>query len=159
MHDESLGARRTLELPRPVGALLGRLPAFPGSALAAAALNIALAAQLPADVLALLAGRRFRIHVRDAGLTFDFTWDGRRFAPLRPRQQADLVLSATAHDFARLARRQEDPDTLFFSRRLAMEGDTELGLLVKNTLDALDEPVLDPRRWARWPGARPGRGR
>lgn len=37
-----------------------------------------------------------------------------------------------------LARREEDPDTLFFSRRLTLEGDTELGLLVENTLDALD---------------------
>jgi predicted lipid carrier protein YhbT len=42
-----------------------------------------------------------------------------------------------------LARRQEDPDTLFFSRRLSMEGDTELGLLVKNTLDAIELPVLN----------------
>ena len=42
-----------------------------------------------------------------------------------------------------LARRQEDPDTLFFSRRLSMEGDTELGLLVKNTMDAIELPVLN----------------
>ena len=41
------------------------------------------------------------------------------------------------------ARREEDPDTLFFSRRLMMEGDTELGLVVKNTLDALELPVLE----------------
>ena len=38
-------------------------------------------------------------------------------------------------------------DTLFFSRRLSMEGDTELGLIVKNTLDALEFPVLAPQRW------------
>jgi predicted lipid carrier protein YhbT len=42
-----------------------------------------------------------------------------------------------------LARRQEDPDTLFFSRRLSMEGDTELGLLVKNTLDAIEAPLVN----------------
>jgi predicted lipid carrier protein YhbT len=41
-----------------------------------------------------------------------------------------------------LARRQEDPDTLFFSRRLSMEGDTELGLLVKNTIDSIELPML-----------------
>jgi predicted lipid carrier protein YhbT len=57
--------------------------------------------------------------------------------------EADLTISASAHDFVLLARRQEDPDTLFFSRRLAMEGDTELGLLVKNTIDAIELPVLD----------------
>ena len=58
------------------------------------------------------------------------------------------------HDFALLAARKEDPDTLFFSRRLVMEGDTELGLLVKNTLDAIEQPLFSldgllPRR----PGA------
>jgi predicted lipid carrier protein YhbT len=33
---------------------------------------------------------------------------------------------------------QEHPDTLFLSRRLAIEGDIELGLLIKNTLNALE---------------------
>lgn len=60
---------------------------------------------------------------------------------------ADVTLSATAHDFLLLAQRQQDPDTLFFSRRLSMEGDTELGLVVKNALDAIELPVLDPRQW------------
>jgi predicted lipid carrier protein YhbT len=48
----------------------------------------------------------------------------------------------------RLAQRQEDPDTLFFNRRLSMEGDTELGLVVKNAIDALELPVLDLKQWA-----------
>jgi predicted lipid carrier protein YhbT len=53
------------------------------------------------------------------------------------------------YDLGRLAARKEDPDTLFFSRRLVMEGDTELGLLIKNTLDAIDGTLFDrlrPRR-------------
>jgi O2-independent ubiquinone biosynthesis accessory factor UbiT len=29
-----------------------------------------------------------------------------------------------------------------------MEGDTELGLVVKNALDALELPVLEAQRWA-----------
>jgi predicted lipid carrier protein YhbT len=36
--------------------------------------------------------------------------------------------------------RQEDPDTLFFNRTLDIEGDTELGLIVKNMLDAVEWP-------------------
>ena len=28
-----------------------------------------------------------------------------------------------------------------------MQGDTELGLVVKNALDAMELPVLDPRQW------------
>ena len=33
-----------------------------------------------------------------------------------------------------LANQQEDPDTLFFQRRLVIEGDAELGLVVNNTM-------------------------
>ena len=134
-------------LPRPLGQLLSRLPAYPGSALLAAALNGALA-QLPGDVRQRLLYKKLRIHVRDAQLTFDLQWSGEHFAACPRQQAADLTVSASAHDFLRMARRQEDPDTLFFSRRLSMEGDTELGLVVKNALDALELPVLDLPQWA-----------
>ena len=67
----------------------------------------------------------------------------RGITPCRASHTPDLTISASAHDFMQLAMRREDPDTLFFSRRLVMEGDTELGLLVKNTLDALELPPLD----------------
>jgi predicted lipid carrier protein YhbT len=142
-----LSSSPSLALPPALGALLERLPAYPGSVLLVSALNLGLAHQLPADVGRLLLHKKLRIHVRDARLTFDFAWTGQRFAAC-PRQQAtDLAISASAHDFMRLAQRQEDPDTLFFSRRLAMEGDTELGLVVKNALDALELPVLDFQQW------------
>ena len=45
-------------------------------------------------------------------------------------------------DYLALALREEDADTLCFARRLLMDGDTELGLLVKNTLDAVDWEAL-----------------
>ncbi len=134
--------------PPPLAAVLGRLPPYPGSMLLATGLNLGLAPQLPADVCRQLAQRRLRIQVRDARLSFDFSWTGERFAACAPGQAADLTIGASAHDFLRLARREEDPDTLFFSRRLSMEGDTELGLVVKNALDALELPGLDPAQWA-----------
>ncbi len=46
-------------------------------------------------------------------------------------------MRATLRDYAALALRREDPDSLFFTRRLVLEGDTELGLALKNALDAL----------------------
>ena len=42
----------------------------------------------------------------------------------------------------RLASRQEDQDTLFFQRSLMIEGDTELGLGIKNLLDSLEPEQL-----------------
>jgi len=142
------------ECPKPLAAMLRRLPSFPPSFALATALNLVLASQLPEDVRARLTHRKFRIHVRDAGVMMDFTWNGRRFAALPRQQQMDLTIAATGPDFLKLAQRKEDADTLFFSRRLSMEGDTELGLVVKNTLDALELPVLDLSRFRR---ATPGR--
>lgn len=135
-------------LPPPVGAVLARLPAYPGSVLLVTAINLALARHLPQDVKDILQGKRLAIRVRDARLAFDFSWNGQRFVPARPHPQPDLAISANAQDFLLLAQRRQDPDTLFFNRRLVMEGDTELGLVVKNALDALELPVLDPRHWS-----------
>ncbi len=134
-------------LPSPVGSLLSRLPAYPGSFLLVTALNRMLAQQLPADVRQYLLGKKLRIHVRDAGLTFDFTCTGQRLTACKTQETTDLTISANAQDFLRLAQRQEDPDTLFFNRRLSMEGDTELGLVVKNAIDAMELPVLDLQQW------------
>jgi predicted lipid carrier protein YhbT len=134
-------------IPPPIGRLLSLLPAYPGSLLFVSGLNLALLKNLPADVRQSLADKRLRIKVSDAQLAFDFKWKHDRFSACPNTGDADLTISASAHDFLLLARRLEDPDTLFFSRRLVMEGDTELGLLVKNTIDAIELPMLDLEQW------------
>jgi predicted lipid carrier protein YhbT len=63
--------------------------------------------------------------------------------------EPDLQFTASLSAFLQMVSRQEDPDTLFFNRSLSIEGDTELGLRVKNMLDALEWPRLD------WQGLRP----
>ena len=135
----------TYLIPKPLGELLARLPAYPGSLLFVAGLNLALADKLASDITPLLRGKHLRLRVTDTQWAFDFTWVKDRFVAREHSTEglaADLTISASAYDFLLLARRQEDPDTLFFNRRLAMEGDTELGLLIKNTLDALEIPVF-----------------
>lgn len=134
-------------LPAPLGRILSLLPAAPGSRLFALGLNLVLAPQLPEDVRAGLLSKHLRLRATDAGIAFDVGWQGKEFQPVDHRRAPDLTISASLHDFAQLAARKEDPDTLFFSRRLLMEGDTELGLMVKNTLDAIDGPLFDPRRF------------
>ena len=143
-----MSASTVFVLPDRVGSILSHLPAYPGSFLLVTALNQVLAKQMPADVRQHLLGKKLRIHVTDARLTFDFTCTGVRFVASKKQDATDLTISASAQDFLRLAQRQEDPDTLFFNRRLSMEGDTELGLIVKNSIDALELPVLDLKQWA-----------
>jgi len=135
----------TYAVPKPLGDLLSRLPAYPGSLLFVTGLNLALTQHLASDVTPLLVGKKLRLRVTDAQWAFDFEWRKDRFVASQnatPTAEADLTIAASAYDFMQLARRLEDPDTLFFSRRLSMEGDTELGLLVKNTLDAIELPLL-----------------
>ncbi len=148
-----LDGDRRFTLPPLVARLAGRLPQWPPSVALAAALSLALGRLIDAEPLAPLRGRRLELRVIDAGLRLRVTFTGRGFAPVFDARPADVTISASAFDFLQLARRQADPDSLFFSRRLLMEGDTELGLLVKNTLDAVDLAALLPGRRASSRGA------
>jgi len=136
-------------IPAPLGRLVGRLPRTPPALVVACALNLARGRLFPVDALAPLLGRCLRLEVVDAGLRIDLTLTPRGFAAAPPGSAAHVTISASAHDFLALAARTEDPDSLFFNRRLRIEGDTELGLLVKNTLDAIDLSVLAPQRLLR----------
>lgn len=80
--------------------------------------------------LEFLEGRWLSIHVRDIGLLwYTSVVDGRLV--VSQQADADVSFSADASDLLMIAARKQDPDTLFFQRRLVIEGDTELGLYVK----------------------------
>lgn len=132
------------ELPRFIGGINARLPQLPPTLGLTTALNLALDRILPRETLEPLTGKLVCLHVTDGGLTLLFTLTPKGFRPAVSTARPDLTISARTRDFIALALREEDPDTLFFNRRLVMEGDTDLGLLVKNTLDAVDWPRLDP---------------
>ncbi|MGA3771630.1 ubiquinone anaerobic biosynthesis accessory factor UbiT [Ralstonia solanacearum] len=92
-----------------------------------------------------LEGRRFALTVEDLGLRACFCCRGGAFHLLSDGQP-ELELTASVADFVALIRGAADADTLFFQRRLKISGDTELGLIVKNWLDAAERPA-----WlARW---------
>ncbi len=133
-----MNTSRTL-LPFSLVRLVERLPAYPPALAFTLGLNAVVWPALKEHGISGLAGRRYCLHVRDLGLRLHFSLGPRGFVAQSPGA-ADLTLRAASRDFLALALRREDPDTLFFSRRLVTEGDTELGLLVKNTLDALDLP-------------------
>lgn len=87
--------------------------------------------------LEFLEGRWLSIEVRDIGLRW-FTSVENDQLIVRQAAEADVSFSANASDLLMIAARKQDPDTLFFQRRLVIEGDTELGLYVKNLMDAIE---------------------
>ena len=101
-----------------------------------------------------LEGRWLRIEVSDLGMAWSLTRDtgGLRLAKDAP---VDVCIRGNWKEFLLLASRQEDPDTLFFRRRLVIEGDTDLGLAIKNLVDSLDSDLMPPRLWqlVSWLGA------
>lgn len=82
-------------------------------------------------------GKSVCIHIRDATSQIHFRIEQGRLRPAAAGR-VDVCISGKVEDFWQLATRREDPDTLFFSRRLCIEGDTETGVHIKNLLDALD---------------------
>lgn len=94
--------------------------------------------ELQDDEMDFLQDKIVAIHVIDAGLNIRFTMQQQTIKTCHTPSAPDLTIEGSAYDFLLLASRREDPDTLFFNRRLKLNGDTELGLYVKNFLDALD---------------------
>lgn len=123
-------------------ARVGRvLPQWPHSVALVTTLNLAVQLKvLPATVLTKLEGRVFKIVVEDAGSEATFTWRSGVFRPVSAKVKADLCFSACTSAYLKLLAREEDPDTLFFQRRLKIDGDAELGLIIKNMLDCVELP-------------------
>jgi O2-independent ubiquinone biosynthesis accessory factor UbiT len=129
-----------IELPALVRAVVSRLPSFPPALACAFTLSLIAPRVLGSDALAALDGKTFRIVVRDAGVGVAFRVRSARFEPMHAGRVVDVTFTACATDFLLLATRRADPDTLFFDRRLLIEGDTETGLRLKNMLDAIELP-------------------
>jgi len=135
----------------PLSALLKTLPNAMHAELLARLFNHLLKGQYLREQLYELDGRRLAINISDTRTEIIFSiQDGR----LRraPGKQWDARIKGRLEEFWLLATRSEDPDTLFFARRLDIEGDTATGLHIKNLLDSLDydwrahvEAVAGPR--------------
>ena len=130
------------KLPAFVSAVGNKLPQWPHALVLVTGLNAVLKMKLlPQDSLDLLEGRSFLVDVLDTGGRAAFTFRDGLFRPVFTAPETpDLAFRANLSAFLQLAARQEDPDTLFFNRTLSIEGDTELGLIVKNMLDAMELP-------------------
>lgn len=125
-------------LPTPLSLPLRAIPSFVHNKALVTTLNRIFREDLEEGELDFLQGKIVHITIEDAGIDYRFTLDENRLIPGNNKQAPDLSLKGTIHDYLLLASRREDTDALFFSRRLQMQGDTELGLYVKNFLDGMD---------------------
>ncbi len=92
-----------------------------------------------------LKGRRLGMDITDIGFQATLSLVDNQPSLLRRLERPEALIRGTLSSFIQLATRKQDPDTLFFQRRLSMEGDTELGLEVKNLIDSIDITGLP--RW------------
>jgi len=134
MSDRSASPRLPGLLTLPLGLVPPRL----NSAVLAQILNRVFAPELADGELDFLDRRVMLIKVDDARLSFRLTLRNRRLEAARPGNDSDLSIEGNSYEFLLLATRREDPDTLFFNRRLRLGGSTELGLFAKNFLDSLE---------------------
>lgn len=125
-------------LPSWFGTIVSKLPSKPPRFILVNTLNYLIKRDFLAVDMSLFNGRKFEINVLDAGLKVRFTANDKCFIDTPFSGEADLRLSANSVDFMRMILREEDPDTLFFNRKLHIEGDTELGLITKNLLDSVE---------------------
>ncbi len=79
-----------------------------------------------------------KIEIRDMSLSWYISYEDDKLVVADSIQNEDVSFSGTLNDLILIAGRKEDPDTLFFQRRLSIQGDTELGLEVKNLMDSVD---------------------
>lgn len=126
-------------LPSPVpmfGAIDRRIPVPLKQLAAEAPLNRLFAQSIADGEFDDFEGRRIRLEMNGGqpGITIGF-WAGRLRVIEGP---GEAVIRGSLSAFRTLARRAQDPDQLFFQRKLVIEGDTELGLGLKNLLDSLE---------------------
>lgn len=95
-----------------------------------------------------LESKWLKVEVSDLALTWFISLQNGNLV-VKQQADADVSVCGNANDLILIAARKEDPDTLFFQRRLVIEGDTELGLYVKNLMDAFElENMPAPLRFA-----------
>jgi len=117
---------------------LGFIPSIVHSTSLVIVLNSLFSEALEEGELDFLNGHILQIVVQDANLNFCLTLVRGKLVACQHNEECDLSIKGTAYDFLLMLTRREDADTLFFNRRLRLEGSTELGLYVKNFLAALE---------------------
>lgn len=129
--------RLAVATPAPMRRLVHVLPPQPPSFLLSRLLDQALLPRLDAEARASWSGRAVQIELEDLGARLRLCLGPRGFRAASMDDHPAVTVRGSSSAFWRLVRGVDDADRLFFERALVMEGDTEFGLVLKNTLDAI----------------------
>ncbi len=94
--------------------------------------------QLSDGDLDFLEGHFLHIEVTDLGYHWIISKLKDRLALFPIGVESSVSIRGSSREFVLLASRREDPDSLFFQRKLIIDGDTEMGLMIKNSMDCVD---------------------
>lgn len=94
--------------------------------------------ELKQGQLNFLTNRAILVQVQDLDLQFSVQKTGPRLKVNLPPVPGEVTFRGITSGLFLLVTQREDPDTLFFRRDLAVTGDTNLGLELKNLLDTIE---------------------
>ncbi|WP_179952087.1 ubiquinone anaerobic biosynthesis accessory factor UbiT [Marinicella rhabdoformis] len=126
------------QMPMPLQRMLSKTPWLVSRSALSLTLNQMFKTELKEGALSFLEGKKVAVDISDGGLKFCLSLAGERLQVSPFNAGADLVLTGSVYAMMLLMSQQADADGLFFKRQLVSEGDTELGLFVKNFLESVD---------------------
>ncbi|CAM3030366.1 ubiquinone anaerobic biosynthesis accessory factor UbiT [Moritella viscosa] len=101
-------------------------------------LNRVFSEGLEDDEFEFLEQKWLQVEITDLGINWFISCKDNKLVIAPKAESVDVSFKGNLNELVLITARKEDPDTLFFQRRLKIEGDTELGLEVKNMLDSFD---------------------
>jgi len=131
--------------PHNLGRFATRMPQKLNCVIVQKLLNSVFAEQIGDGDFDFLENRALQVEILDAGLFVGLSFCQNRITcnhfNNRPFH-SEVTLSINTLNAIQLIQQEVDPDTLFFQRKLKINGDTELAHHVKNTIDTLDPEVI-----------------
>lgn len=107
--------------------------------------NTVFAEQIAEGDFEFLESRLLQVEILDANIFVGLSYNQNRISCVHFDDSgivSDVTLSIDTENAIKLIRQEIDPDTLFFQRKLKINGDTELAHHVKNTIDTLDPEII-----------------
>ena len=137
-------AKRLL-MPKTLAKLVCKVPFVINRQVAQLIMNQVFSEQIAQGDFDFLQNQLLQVEVRDAELFIGLSYQQGKLVCSYIQhfgQEADVSMSVESHDAIDLILQKVDPDTLFFQRKLKINGNTELAHQIKNTIDTLESDKI-----------------